>query len=106
MELQGYRYTWERGHGTDQWIEIKLDRALVSSSFLQVFTEAKLSNLEVSTSDHSPLLFEPVSIPMTVTGRRFKFENAWLRDPMCGEIVKDVWSSNQEKTLKEKIVRC
>ncbi|XP_074326914.1 uncharacterized protein LOC141664858 [Apium graveolens] len=74
MELQGYRYTWEIGHGTDQWIEIKLDRALASSSFLQVFTEAKLSNLKVLTSDHNPLLLEPVSIPMMVTCRRFKFE--------------------------------
>lgn len=106
MELQGYRYTWEIGHGTYNWIEIKLDRALVLSNFLQVFPEAKLSNLEVSTSDHSLLFLEPISIHTVVAGRRFKFENAWLRDPMCGEIVKDVWCSRQGRTLKEKLEKC
>ena len=30
VELTGCSYTSERGHGTKNWIEIKLDRALVT----------------------------------------------------------------------------
>lgn len=55
MDLEGYPYTWERGHGSEDWIEVRLDRALVSTLFLQSFSESKLTNLEVSTSDHCPL---------------------------------------------------
>lgn len=30
MEIIGYSYTWERGYGTSKWMEIRLDRALVT----------------------------------------------------------------------------
>lgn len=40
-------------------IEIRLDRALVNQAFLGMFTESRLTNLEVSTSDHCPIWLEP-----------------------------------------------
>lgn len=48
MKLRGYQYTWERGPGTDKHIEVRLDRALISQSFIKLFTVAKLTNLKVS----------------------------------------------------------
>lgn len=45
--------------GTNKHVEIRLDRALVNSAFLDMFTDTKLINVEVSTSDHCPLLLEP-----------------------------------------------
>ncbi|KAK1386603.1 hypothetical protein POM88_014781 [Heracleum sosnowskyi] len=60
MTLEGYQFTWERGQDTDEVIEIRLDRALITDSFMAQFTEAKLTNLEISTSDHSPIFLEPV----------------------------------------------
>lgn len=32
--LEGYQFTWERGNCTNNWIEVRLDRALVSSKFI------------------------------------------------------------------------
>ncbi|KAK1381523.1 hypothetical protein POM88_028267 [Heracleum sosnowskyi] len=58
MNLLGYPYTWERGAGTDNWIEVRLDRALSSAGFLNMFKDVTLTNLEVSTSDHTPLFLE------------------------------------------------
>lgn len=55
MEMEGYKFTLERGKGTEIWVEIKLDRALVTPSWLDKFPSAKLTNLEVSTSDHCPV---------------------------------------------------
>ncbi|KAK1402544.1 hypothetical protein POM88_002149 [Heracleum sosnowskyi] len=46
VNLEGYQFTWERGHGTSNWIEVRLDRALVSGNFIQQFNEKKLTNLE------------------------------------------------------------
>lgn len=90
LELGGYRYTWERGKRTDNWIEVHLDRALVSNSFLQQFSDTKLTNLEIPTSDHNPIFMEPVSNIYEFSAKRFRFKNAWLREPMCHQIVKDV----------------
>ncbi|KAK1362457.1 hypothetical protein POM88_046931 [Heracleum sosnowskyi] len=87
----------------DDWIEIRLDRALVTGSFMAQFADAKLTNLEISTSDHSPIFLKPVINFRTISNARFKFENAWLRDPMCKKIVEETWQMHQGKTLQEKI---
>lgn len=28
IELVGHQFTWERGRGTEEWMEVRLDRAL------------------------------------------------------------------------------
>lgn len=103
MDIEGYPYTWERGHGTEEWIEIRLDRVLVSNSFLQFFVDARLINMEISTRDHSPILFMTRTISHTYNIKDFLFENAWLREPTCRRIVEDIWHVNTGSTFKEKL---
>lgn len=76
VPLVGYPFTWELGHGTANWIEIRLDRALISPSFVNQFKDVKLINLEISTSDHAPILLEPYNTISITHIKRFKFENA------------------------------
>ena len=45
MELIGHQYTWERGRGTDEWMETRLNRTLTNSSWLTLFPFAKLYNI-------------------------------------------------------------
>lgn len=106
VPLRGYSYTWERNYGDDEWVEIRLDRVLVSNDFLQKFSETKLSNLEISTSDHSPIFLEPVVISHVNSARRFRFENSWLREPMCLQIVKETWQKYRGKNFQEKLSLC
>ncbi|KAK1365329.1 hypothetical protein POM88_040890 [Heracleum sosnowskyi] len=96
----------EEGHGTDKCVEIRLDRAVASSSWLNLFKDAKLVNLEVSTSDHSPILLEPVAAELMSRTCTLKFENAWLREPVCKFKVEDSWKQNQNETLQMKLSRC
>ncbi|KAK1405484.1 hypothetical protein POM88_005089 [Heracleum sosnowskyi] len=91
LSYKGYPYTWESGYGTHKWIEIRLDRVLVSNSFMQQFGEAKLTNMKITTSDHSPILLESFTSSNVVRTKQIRFENAWLRDPMCGKIVEETW---------------
>lgn len=76
MNLTGHQFTWERGRGTDNWIEIRLDRALTSDMWLTLFPAVMLYNLEGSESDHSPLLLIPKRNDSTQSSSRFRFENA------------------------------
>ncbi|KAK1361570.1 hypothetical protein POM88_046044 [Heracleum sosnowskyi] len=103
LSYKGYPYTWESGYGTHKWIEIRLDRALVSNSFMHQFGEAKLTNMKITTSDHSPILLEPFTSYNVVRTKQIRFENAWLRDPMCGKIVEETWQLNHGKPFIEKI---
>lgn len=98
--LEGHRYTWERGRGTEDWIEIQLDRALVSGNFLRTFTELRVINLEISTSDHSPLFLEPVRVNTEFSGKRFKFEMLGLESPCVFKLYKIYGSSTMIKHFK------
>lgn len=55
MPLEGHQFTWEKGRNTDNWMETRLDRALVNTGWLNLFPVAKLYNMEGSPSDHSPI---------------------------------------------------
>ncbi|XP_074346853.1 uncharacterized protein LOC141685660 [Apium graveolens] len=106
MDLIGYSFTWEKSKGTNSWVELRLDRALVNQQWLDIHKEATLSNMNVSTSDHTPIflaLNKCISNPKT---RRFRFENAWLREPMCKDIVLHCWDTNKDSALNQKLLVC
>lgn len=103
MDLCGYQFTWERGIGTDDHIEVRLDRAIISPGFQNLFPDAKLINLEITTSDHCPLLLELDKNDYVQREKPFRFENAWLKEPICQQIVQEVWNSHSELSLYEKL---
>ncbi|XP_074336591.1 uncharacterized protein LOC141673749 [Apium graveolens] len=108
IDLIGHQFTWERGRGTDEWMEVCIDRAFILQDWLDVFTLAKLHNLEDSStsSDHSPILLEPIPVVHMYVRRSFYFENAWLSEPMCAQIVRDNWTGYQNMGVLDKIRIC
>ena len=42
LPLEGYPFIWERGKGTDHAVKERIDRALVTSSWLDLFSQARL----------------------------------------------------------------
>ncbi|XP_060959451.1 uncharacterized protein LOC133030657 [Cannabis sativa] len=106
MPLLGYPFTWEKGRNSTEWIEERLDKALVTNSWLSTFPQSSLLNLEFSTSDHCPLLLIFKGNTPLVSFPTFRFENAWLREPLCEKIVEGCWKSSGSATIQEKIHQC
>ncbi|KAM6569197.1 hypothetical protein CsatB_017182 [Cannabis sativa] len=106
LDWKGYRFTWERGRGTSAHIEIRLDKAFVNHDWFFLFPDAKLSNCDYSSSDHTPLFLELESVTFTSLVRLFRYENAWSREPLCFELVKDCWAVNSHLSLAEKLKCC
>ncbi|XP_074322731.1 uncharacterized protein LOC141659702 [Apium graveolens] len=73
LELTRHQFTWERGRDTDDWMEIRLDRALTNESWLNYFPLAKLYNLDGAPSDHSVILLVPQILNRKPKVYRFKF---------------------------------
>lgn len=71
-----------------------------------MFPTAKVYNLEGSPSDHSPLLVVPESQHKGVKNHKFRFENAWLLDPVCFQIVKDCWDDPGSNNVVHKLSNC
>ncbi|XP_030479434.1 uncharacterized protein LOC115696684 [Cannabis sativa] len=106
LELKGYPYTWERSIGAANAVEIRLDRAMVTQCWLDVFKEVSLTNLGFSSSDHSPLFLLPEFTAATIFSSPFRYENAWHREPLCHQIVSNVWYSNPTVDIMGKIAIC
>ncbi|KAM6558835.1 uncharacterized protein LOC133033269 [Cannabis sativa] len=106
LPLVGYPYTWEKGRTSGDWIEERLDKALVTHDWLALYAQPVLYNLEFSTSDHCPihLVFKGV-FPAT-SFISFRFENAWLREPLCKQLVEGCWEGSGSLTIQDKIQKC
>lgn len=91
LPIEGYQFTWERGKGTDRWVEEKLDRVFVSDDWRDRFPTNTVQNLIAPSSDHSALYLQ-IRIWTPVARRsHFRFENSWLREKRCSEIVRECW---------------
>lgn len=106
MALVGHQFTWERGRDTSNFIKVRLDRTLTTTTWLTMFPLAKLYNLEGSPSDHSPLLLVPQIANHITYVYKFKFENAWMTEPMCEQIVRDGWTGNGNVDIQQKVQIC
>ncbi|XP_042034995.1 uncharacterized protein LOC121781317 [Salvia splendens] len=87
IESRGYPFTWERGRGTDNWVEEKLDRAVACPNWRRGHCLAIVEHLVTATSDHIPILLHPSSQVHVVKVKPFRFENLWIRERECKEIV-------------------
>ena len=54
--MEGYRYTWARRIGKPNVVEEKLDQALATPEWIDMFPSFKLINVVTSKSDHSLII--------------------------------------------------
>ncbi|XP_074323087.1 uncharacterized protein LOC141660029 [Apium graveolens] len=109
MNIVGRQFTWEKGASTDEFMEVRLDRAMNTNLWLQTFPVAKLYNLdgsEIIESDHCPIFFVPQQVHKLISPPHFRFENEWLLDLMCKVIVKDGWVDDSGLNIQQKIKNC
>ena len=72
--MEGFQFTWEKSRGTPDWIEERLDRAMVTQTWLSRFPNSIVYGMEASESDHIPLFLDTRYIGKTYRQRRFRFE--------------------------------
>ncbi|XP_073136860.1 uncharacterized protein [Henckelia pumila] len=85
LGMKGHRFTWERSRGTPYFVEEKLDRILATSSWSEIFNAAKVLNLDTE---------------------KFRFENAWLLEPDCKDIVNYGWLNCINGDIQHRIADC
>ncbi|XP_019164323.1 PREDICTED: uncharacterized protein LOC109160491 [Ipomoea nil] len=91
MGMTGGRFTWVSGRGTDAWVEERLDRAVATVEWLEMYDEAEVRNIYTNSSDHFAILVDLHTEPVRTALRKFRFESAWLLQPSCAKVVNDAW---------------
>ncbi|KAL5578184.1 hypothetical protein UlMin_019883 [Ulmus minor] len=99
LGFRGPKFTWNRGKKACL-IQERLDRMLGNSGWLDLFPNSLIHHLSLRGSDHRPLLVELLRADeFSNFGKiwkrgRFHFEEAWVDEVECSNIIKDHWNSN------------
>lgn len=103
LGFTGEKYTWEKLRGTNGWIQERVDRGVATREWCNLFPDAEINVLEVAPLDHLPLnlqLNKKVYVPRT---KRFLFENIWIREKECLNLIKNSWESTEGEDIITRI---
>lgn len=106
LGMSGYAFAWERGRGKANWVQERLDHAVISNSWKRMFRNARLENINIVCFDHSAILLDPDFNPGAYTEKLFRFENAWLKEEECSNIVANFWGVVEELSFPKQLVDC
>ena len=111
LPLQRVVFSWSEGRNNQSWA--RLDRFLVTQSWLDLFRGVVQSRLPRPTSDHFPILLKGGGLSRGPSP--FRFENMWLKIDGFKDLLQDWWQgagrrgranfrlAAKLKVLKEKI---
>jgi hypothetical protein len=107
VHMEGYPFTWFKSLGTPRAIEEKLDRALATNSWMQMFPNAKLESLVAPSSDHFLILLDKIPVARSHSSKRTsKFENAWRIEDGLNDVVRNSWLGNAGTNVINKLSAC
>lgn len=96
LGYEGYPFTWMNNRKEDNNIQCRLDRALSSSTGLNIFFPIQVIHLPMFSFDHAVLrikLEKSMKEEKRNTQIIFRFEDVWARDERFSGIVKQKWEN-------------
>ncbi|XP_071916173.1 uncharacterized protein [Coffea arabica] len=82
----------------------RLDRALASVDWCEVFKDARVTHIEVEASDHNIILLE-TEPRIRKPKRRFHFDPRWLQYREVEGLIQEAWGKNQVGSRAVRISR-
>ncbi|KAL9663602.1 hypothetical protein QQ045_018992 [Rhodiola kirilowii] len=95
----GYKFTYTNKRKGASECKSRLDRVLVTRSWLRSFPEATNNHLYTYSSDHMALLLD-LSSRKRRSSSVFRFENMWLRDCSFKKVVEKTWLEGSHRNLR------
>lgn len=96
----GYPFTWNNNQGGEANLQERLDRFFANQEWKDMYGGAFVSHLDKRRSDHLPLCLSlrPKVVVEKAKKRRklFRFEEMWLRDESCEEMVVKAWEAGSD----------
>ncbi|KAL0359791.1 UNVERIFIED_CONTAM: hypothetical protein Sangu_0828500 [Sesamum angustifolium] len=103
LGFSGNPFTWSNHHAFPHTVQERLDRACANLGWSQLFPNASVTHLPVTSSDHVALLVRLVDRPVLAnTGfRPWRFEAAWLQSEKCEQVVLASWTPSVRTNVAE-----
>ncbi|KAF7115523.1 hypothetical protein RHSIM_RhsimUnG0053200 [Rhododendron simsii] len=93
LEFKGPAYTWTNNQGEGFNIRERLDKALATVEWREIFPYAQVFHELMIGSDHSPIIVH-CCIPPKRVPYVFKFESMWCTSENCKNIIANAWAVN------------
>ncbi|KAK9937095.1 hypothetical protein M0R45_013911 [Rubus argutus] len=113
VPFEGYPFTWSNGRVGEDLVEERIDRGFANFELMNKYSHIFCSHLIPKCSDHRPLVFQLLSDSQWTTSqmrkrRRFQFEEVWVSDNACQEVIKHSWalSKNSGANICDSIQNC
>ena len=89
----------------------RLDCGLANHEWFLKFSGTKVHHFHFDSFDHSPLWITPDGLEIPSFAKPFRFEEMWLSDRSCSDIMEEVWCSRVEMAdpavkVTHKIKKC
>ena len=104
LGISGQRSTWSRHFRDGHSIWERLDRGLANNGFFLLFPGLRINHLHCDSSDHVPILLTLSGLDPPPQTKPFRFEEMWLFDSRCGDIVEATWRSMHDNDIDDAIL--
>ena len=105
----GNKFTWSKNLPNGGMVWERLDRAVSTTDWIELFPATKVQTLSCVSSDHSPILILPEGFGIK-SQRSWRFEQMWLENRGCHDAVLEVWdravSGSPMATAVSKLEAC
>ena len=93
LGYQGAQYTWNNNRDDEANIQGCLDRALATSTWLDLFPMYTVTHCPSSISDHLALMIDtaPTARPTRRQKAVRRFEEKWATLPACEKVIRSSW---------------
>ncbi|XP_072054478.1 uncharacterized protein [Arachis hypogaea] len=109
LGMVGRNFTWSNKRRGEEQILERLDRILVSNSWLHMFPTNTVTRMQENGSDHALLLLD-TSLQVERSKRRFKFQQRWCGVEAVRGVITEAWNSYVEGSamfvLAQKLKLC
>ncbi|KAK9689068.1 hypothetical protein RND81_09G033200 [Saponaria officinalis] len=107
LQFEEYEFTYDNGQEGKANRQSRLDRAMATEAWLEVYPYARLHHLDREWSDHAPIkLYLDARIEMDRGKEKFfRFEQIWVGEDGCEEAIKRAWG-DEDGELFATLTRC
>ena len=104
LGFSGQRSTWSRHFRDGHSIGERLDRGWATNGFFLLFPGLRINHLHCDSSNHVPILLTLSGLDPPPRNKPFRFEEMWLFDSRCGDIVEATWRSMHDNDIDDAIL--
>lgn len=104
LDFSGYPFTWSNNRPGLGHIKHRIDRALASQEWFQLFARSGVNHLTSNRSDHNPIEIKLWKSSQNYK-KPFKFEAMWIRDKNSTGIVRTAWNLHAIDSEPYKLTR-